>query len=225
MEPAMSSTLLPQAFWFRVAASAPKVEGIPRDGDPKSLLDLPAACTLPDLAALDGRDSWAHVRVGWNSAGLGIVVHADGLGQNAKTPDRPEGFANVVFWIDTRDTRNVARATRYCHRFQARLRLGRDRKGLKAEVEQRPIARALADAPIASPSLFRHRAELLKKGWRFELFLPAKALHGFDPETNRRLGFAYQVSDGEREDQFLGVGRDFPIGENPSLWSTLDLKP
>ena len=57
------------------------------------------------------------------------------------------------------------------------------------------------------------------------MFLPAKALHGFDPETNRRLGFAFQVSDAEREDQFLGVGRDFPIGENPSLWSTLELKP
>ncbi|WP_165075714.1 DOMON domain-containing protein [Paludisphaera rhizosphaerae] len=220
----MSSTLLPQAFWFRVAASAPKVEGIPQD-DPKSLLDLPGTCTIPDLAALDGRDAWAHVRVGWNAAGVGISVQADGLGLNAKTPDRPEGFANLAFWIDTRDTRNVARATRYCHRFQARLTLGRDRKTLKTDVEQRPIARALADAPIAAPSLLLHRAELLKKGWRFELFLPAKALHGFDPETNRRLGFAYQVSDAEREDQFLGVGRDFPIGENPSLWSTLELKP
>ncbi len=55
--------------------------------------------------------------------------------------------------------------------------------------------------------------------------MPAAALHGFDPETNSRLGFAYQVSDHEREDQFLGVGRDFPIGENPSLWATLELKP
>ena len=38
------------------------------------------------------------------------------------------------------------------------------------------------------------------------MFLPAAALNGFDPETNRRLGFAYQVSDHMREDQFLGVG-------------------
>lgn len=220
----MSATLLPQAFWFRVAASAPRVVGIPKD-DPNSLLDLPGTCTIPDLAALDGRDSWAHVRVGWNAAGIGISVQADGLGLNAKTPDRPEGFANLAIWIDTRDTRNVARATRYCHRFQVRLTLGRDRKSLKSDIEQRPIARALGDAPIVSPSLLGHRAELLKKGWRFELFLPAKALNGFDPETNRRLGFAYQVSDAEREDQFLGVGRDFPIGENPSLWSTLELKP
>ncbi len=32
-----------------------------------------------------------------------------------------------------------------------------------------------------------------------------------------------QVTDPERGDQFLGVGREFPIGEDPSLWSTLDL--
>jgi hypothetical protein len=26
------------------------------------------------------------------------------------------------------------------------------------------------------------------------------------------------------EDQFLGVGREFPVGEDPSLWSTLELR-
>nr|WP_303652509.1 hypothetical protein [Paludisphaera mucosa] len=216
--------MLPQAFWFRVTASSPKVESIPREGDAERILDLPNTCVIPDLAALDGRKSWASVRVGWNTRGLGIAVHADGFGPNAKVPDRPEGFATMVFWIDTRDTRNVSRATRHCHRFQARLTLARDKKTLRSEVEQRPIARATADAPLASPSLLRQRAELLKNGWRFELFLPEAALHGFDPETSPRLGFAYQISDGEREDQFLGIGRDFPLGENPSLWSSLDLK-
>jgi len=220
----MSSVLLPQAFWFRVSASCPRVEAMRRPAESGPLLDLPNAGAIPDLAVLDGRSSWASVRLGWNAEGIGIAVQADGLGTNAKSPDRPEGFANLTFWIDTRDTRNVSRATRYCHRFQARLTLGRDKKSLRSAVEQRPIARATADAPLASPSLFEHRAELLKKGWRFELFLPTKALHGFDPETNRRLGFAYQVADAEREDQFLGVGRDFPLGENPSLWSTVELK-
>ena len=57
-----------------------------------------------------------------------------------------------------------------------------------------------------------------------EMFLPAEALHGFDPETNRRLGFAYLVTDPDREDQYLTVGREFPIGEDPSLWATLELR-
>ncbi len=118
----------------------------------------------------------------------------------------------------------MSRATRFCHRFQARLTGLGARGTLGVEVAQRPIARAIADAPLCRPDALAARAERLRGGWRLELFLPAEALHGFDPETNRRLGFAYQVTDPDREDQFLGVGREFPIGENPSLWSTLELR-
>ncbi len=220
----MPAVLLPQAFWFRAAVSCPRVAGVPRLDDSGPLLDLPRTCLVPDLEALEGREPWARVRIGWNPEGLGIAIEADGLGLNAKSPNRPEGFATVSVWIDTRDTRNVARATRHCHGFHARLTLSRDRKALDADVEQRRIPRATADAPIADPSLLRHRAELLKKGWRLELFLPADALNGYDPDVNRRLGFAYQISDAERDDQFLGVGRDFPVADNPGLWSTLELK-
>jgi hypothetical protein len=180
---------------------------------------------LPDLSSLEGRTSWASVRVGWNPQGLGIAILADTKALSASPQDRPEGFADVNVWIDTRDTRNVSRATRFCHRFSARLTLGADRKSLAVDLSQRAIARAVADAPIGPIDQLSARADLTRAGWIFELFLPAGALHGFDPEINRRLGFAYQVSDHQREDQFLGVGRDFPLGENPSLWATLELKP
>ena len=164
------------------------------------------------------------MRVGWNPEGLGIAVLAEGTSAATSSPDRPEGFADVNLWIDTRDTRNVSRATRFCHRFALTSRRTRDRKGLKVEVSQRPIARAVADAAD------RLRRRPVGPGGPDPLGLDPRALpagpgpHGFDPDTNRRLGFAYQVSDHDREDQFLGVGRDFPLGENPSLWATLELK-
>jgi hypothetical protein len=216
---------LPQAFWFRLAASCPLVEAIPRPGPRGALLDLPGSCALPDLSALDGRPQWASVRVGWNAGGLGIAVLADGFPGKTPGPVVPEKFAEVQLWIDTRDTRNVSRATRFCHRFAATITLGRDRKSLSCELAQRSIARAVADAPISSPDRLSSRTAIDRSSWSLEVFLPAIALHGFDPETNRRLGFAYQVSDFQREDQFLGVGREFPLGENPSLWATLELKP
>ena len=75
----------------------------------------------------------------------------------------------------------------------------------------------------ADPDAIRSFAERTRTGYRLELFLPASALLGFDPETNRRLGFAYRVTDPDRGDQFLTVGREFPIGEDPSLWATLEL--
>jgi len=216
--------LLPQTFWFRIAASCPRVEEIPRLDDRWRLLDLPTSCALPELTQLDGRTSWAEVRVGWNARGLGIAVLAEGVSDLQLAPDRPEGFADVHFWVDTRDSRNVSRATRFCHRFVARISVRGGKKQLAVEVAQRPIARAAAESPICPADLIVNRSDLSRAGWMLELFLPAQALHGFDPETNRRLGFAYQISDHVREDQFLGVGRDFPLGENPSLWSTLELR-
>jgi hypothetical protein len=220
----MTKALLPQAFWFRIAASCPRLEEVPRPDDWQRLLDLPQSCALPDFGGLEGRRSWAEVRLAWNPRGLGLAVQAEGLSDLQLAPDRPEGFADVQIWVDTRDTRDISRASRFCHRFTASLRLHMPGRKLAVEVAQRPIARAVADAPMSRPGLIASRAELSRAGWSLEVFLPAQALNGFDHETNRRLGFAYQVSDHAREDQFLGVGRDFPIGENPSLWATLELQ-
>ena len=216
--------LLPQVFWFRIDAPCSRVEDIPRPTDPVRLLDLPKGCALPDWGELDGLASWARVRVGWNALGLGITVLAQGLSEQQLAGDRPEAFALANFWVDTRDTRNVSRATRFCHRFSVRVEVDRSRRHLRMDASQCRIARAQADAPICRPELIESRAELGKSGWMLELFLPVQALNGFDPDTNRRLGFAYQIADHVRDDQFLGVGREFPVGENPSLWATLELR-
>src|SRR6516165_3689979 len=157
----MAKSLLPQAFWFRLCAPCPRVNEIPRDGRREGLLGLPATCSVPELSTLEHRASWASVRAAWNLQGLGIAILAQTPpGLAAQNADRPEGFADVNLWIDTRDTRDVSRATRFCHRFSVRLTLTRDRKNLDVAINQRPIARAVADAPICSPNLLRSHAEL-----------------------------------------------------------------
>jgi hypothetical protein len=218
----MTTPLLPQAFWFRLSVPCLRVAGLPRSAG-KRLLDLPDACRLPQTAVLDGKDPWAEVRVAWNPDGLAVAVEAEGNLAALADDDRPDSLYGVQVWVDTRDTRDVSRATRFCHRFDARLTGGAGKTGLGVKVSPRDIARAVATPPLCDPALIPAKAERTKKGWRLELFLPAGSLHGFDPETNRRLGFAYQVTDPERPDEFLGVGREFPVGENPSLWSTLEL--
>jgi hypothetical protein len=215
--------LLPQAFWFRFAFPCTRIAGIPQESPSVSLLALPPECALPDLQPLENNPRWAELRLAWNPRGLGITVISDGVATQQLTEQRPEGFAVAQFWIDTRDTRNVSRATRFCHRFVVRLDRAGSRGRLQAHVTQRPIARAMADAPLSRTEDLPVRAELSRAGWILELFLTGQVLNGFDPDTNRRLGFAYQISDHVRDDQFLGVGRDFPIGENPSLWATLEL--
>ena len=216
----MSTPLLPQTFWFRLALACRRVDGLPRAKG--RLLDLPDECLLPDTGALAGSPSWAEVRAAWNPGGLALAVEVRGkVGPLTRDPIGTAAGEGMQVWVDTRDTRTVHRATRFCQRFAFTLRPSKDR--LTVAVAQKPIARALADAPMADLDAIRARADLIRGGWRLEVFLPAGSMAGFDPETNRRLGLAYQVTDLERDDRFLTVGRDFPIGEDPSLWATLEL--
>jgi hypothetical protein len=218
-----SKPILPQAFWFRFASSCPRLDAIPRSNRSGPLLDLPDSCALPDLSSLEGSEAWARLRVAWNPNGLGISVIAQGISPEQLVHDRPEGFASVQIWVDTRDTRNVSRATRFCSRYVASLKTAQSGRNLAVDVAQRPVGRATADSPLCRPESIMTRATLLRDRWTLELFLPATAVNGFDPETNRRLGFAYHVSDHVRDDQYLTVGPGFPVGENPSLWATLEL--
>ena len=172
---------------------------------------------------MSGTASWARVRSAWNDQGIGFSFEVTGkLGEISPEPGRPSGSDSVQIWIDTRDTRTVHRATRFCHRFVATLSQGSGRS-LDVKVSQKPIARAVADAPLTLAVAAKARAERISTGWRLELFFPVEALVGFDPAENRRLGLAFQVTDPDRGDIFSGVGREFPVGEDPSLWSTLVL--
>ncbi len=216
------STLLPQPFWFRVAHSCRRVEAIPRAKG--RLLDLTEAHALVDLNQLDGKTSWVQARAAWNDRGLAFSFEIrEKVGEISPEPGRPNGSDAVQLWIDTRDTRTIHRATRFCHRFYATVVPGTGRT-LDVEVSQKPIARALADPPMTLATAVQARAERIVMGYRLELFFPSTALVGFDPTENRRLGLNFQVTDPDRGDIFAGVGREFPIGEDPSLWATMILE-
>jgi hypothetical protein len=217
-----TAPLLPQAFWFRLAARCQRLDAVPRTRG--RLLGLPDTFLLPQGSRLDDKPTWADVGTAWNPGGLAISVEVTGkLSALVHDPYQSSLSDRVHLWIDTRDTRNVHRATRFCHGFTAELIPSKRSSEASAKVTQTKIHRAQADAPDCEISQIQTRVELIRKGWRLELFFPAATLHGYDPETNRRLGFYYQVTDGDRGDQFLMVGRDFPIGEDPSLWATLEL--
>ena len=161
---------------------------------PRRLLDLPETCSLPEWAQLDGLTPWAKVRVGWNPRGWESRSLADGVSELQLRHDRPEGFALVQFWIDTRDTRNVSRATRFCHRFVARIQIAESRRQLTVDASQRPIARAASRCTHLPARAHRDPGRTGQIGLDARNFLPAQALNGFDADTNRRLGFAYQIA-------------------------------
>lgn len=217
------TSLIPQTFWFRAAIPCPRIDDLPKGGRSKQLFELPESCRLPDLGALDGRSSWADVRVAWNTRGLAVQVSVIGkVGPIVRDPSLPEASDGASIWIDTRDARDIHRATRFCHRYTATI--GSSAAGkLDVDVQLRKIHRAAADPTGIRPSAVRSQALAMRGGWRLWLFFPAEALHGFDPETSPRLGFYYAVTDPNRGAQWLAVGSDFPVAEDPSLWTTLEL--
>ncbi len=215
-------TLIPPRFLFRVAHPCRRVEKIPRE-DEDRLLDLPESCCLDNFAGPDDRPNFADVRLAWNDFGLAVQAEVRGK----ERPPRgdvasPRGSDGLTLWIDTRDARTGHRASRHCHQFHFLPAAGGPAHDEPAFLQTK-INRALQDAPIAHANAVPFRSTHTRSGYFIEAFLPAAALNGFDPEQNPRLGVYYAVRDAELGEQVLGVGSDFPYGEDPSLWSVLEL--
>jgi hypothetical protein len=215
-------TLLPNRFLFRLSVPCRKVLGVPlAAGD--AWIDLPETCRIDDLSEMDDGSRFAEVRLAWNENGLALQLTVRGKeGKPEADVSRPASSDGLTLWLDTRDARTSHRAGRFCHQFHL-LPTGGGEDGDEAVVVQTPIHRAQQDAPLAPPGSIPIRARATAAGYRLEAFLPASALNGFDPDQNRRLGIAYLVRDQELGSQSLGPSVDFPLGEDPSLWSVLEL--
>lgn len=219
----MPATLLPNAFWFRVAVPCREIADIPKTGPAKILFDLPESHRLPDFTSLDGKPSWLDARAAWNNRGLAFQFEVRGKQGAVVASHTPAEYADgVQLWIDTRDARDVHRATKFCHRyflsFESNVPTNLDMK-----VQLLKIHRAAGDPSGVRSEAVRVQGLALRGGWIVRVFLPSAALHGYDPETNRRLGFTYQVTDATCPPRWLTVGGEFPVAEDPSLWATLEL--
>jgi len=231
-----TQTLLPPLFWFKLALACPRVEDIPQLEAP-NLLGLPESCRLPNLAGLAAGSSSVEVRAAWNEAGLGLEFRVELSATDKETASLSKGrekparqaanppaqpVCTVDLWLDTRDTRDVSRPTRFCHRFLAVIEA--QRKGLQlAYVKQMPLMNAVGYSAQGKPETRHARLHSPDDELRLELFLEAGGLTGFDPDTNRRLGFSYRVQTPRWSVHQLGLGQEFTTIDNPSLWPVLAL--
>jgi hypothetical protein len=214
--------LLPPHFLLRLSYPCTYVKGMPTENEDR-LLDLPTRCRIDNLEGLGSTRNFAAVSLAWNELGLGFQVEVRGKDRPPQGDlERPRGSDGAMLWIDTRDTRTIHRASRYCHHFYFLPAAGGPDKDLPV-AGQLNIHRALQDVPLCRPEQIVFQAQRTKSGYTLEAFLPAAILNGFDRDTNPRLGFFYAIRDGELGEQTLGLGPDFPYWEDPSLWSTLEL--
>jgi len=216
----MAEPLLPARFVFRFAAACRKAEKL---WSPTGVT-LDERHRLPALGELDGRPAFADLRAAWNEQGLAITVDVSGkhhpLWCRESKPDDSDG---LQVWIDTRDTRNIHRASRFCHRFLF-LPAGGGRQHAEPVADQLLVDRARENASPVRPGALGVRASVRSDGYHLACFMPAGALTGFQPEEHKRLGFTYYLFDREFGEQTFSLGAELPFVADPSLWGTLDLE-
>lgn len=215
------TALVPSEFLFRCTFGIPKVDRLPRRG--KRLLNLPPECRLPSLVEMSGRAAFGELSMAWNDNGLAVSLSVRGKSRPPQCdPERSGESDGLRLWIDTRNTQSVHRATRFCQQFEL-LPSGGGEDGADPVVTPRPIARAADEPPAIDGDLIPIQSENLSAGYDLEVWLPAAALHGFDPARQPKLGFFYALNDRELGLQTLSVGAEFPFASDPSLWSSIEL--
>lgn len=215
------SQLVPPQFLFRWSFPVRRIGGLPhRSG---RLLDLPEVCGIPSLAELDSSPSFADVRLAWNDGGLGLSVDVRGrtrrLQCSSASPSVSDG---LHVWLDTRNTKTVHRATKFCQQFSL-LPSGGGRTDADPLAIAIPLARAREESSPVDTSLIRVQSEVRSEGYWLDAWLPAEALVGYDPSQHPQLGFHYVIRDSELGEQSLAVGSEFPYASDPSLWQTIEL--
>lgn len=180
------------------------------------------AYLLPDLGALEGRAFPADVYAAWGKEGLAFRFQVRDKKQEPWCrPTRIEESDGIQVWIDTRDVRNVHRASRFCHRFAFLPTDG--------TAAHRPIAEWLSihrskeqPAPVHIEEL-KIASAVVPDGYVLQVLVPAHALTGFDPEEHPVLGLNYAIRDRELGMHTLGPGSPFPFDQDPGLWVGLEL--
>jgi hypothetical protein len=213
------AALLAPTFLFRFAVPCHRLSAV----DWTTRTELEERFALPYLAQLDGKRPYAEVRVAWHDDGLVVYARVMGKKQAVWCRDsRIEDSDGLQIWLDTRDTKTVHRAGRFCHRFAIMP------KGAGRNLDQ-PLVSLLAinrakESPreIAERSL-QVKSRTYKDGYDLCAFFPAAALTGFDPAEHKKIGFNYVLSDRELGLQSFTHGTEFPIFDDPAVWGTLEL--
>lgn len=212
------TALIPNRFLFsfefplRYRQSPPTITG--------KLSDWTDEDRLPELSGIDGRAPFGTVWSCWNEDGLNIACRVTDKRKPPKCDaERFWKSDNLRLCIDTRGTRDIRRATRFCQQFFL-MPTGSlaDRDAPVAASAK--IHRAREDAPPIPVGRIAIASRVQKGGYQLEAHIPADALSGFDPREHPRIGFYYILEDREHGQQYLTIGDDLNWHIDPSTWAT-----
>lgn len=204
---------------FRFAAPCYRSQQIWKDEGAK----LSKKFQLPCFAELEETPLFGDLRIAWNDDGIGFMLNVKGKKQNLWCRDSQAIASDgIQFWLDTRDTHNVHRASKFCHHFIF-LPAGGGKDHASPLAALYAIHRAREHPDPADRHDLRVSASVRKDGYSLFGRIGRKALNGYDPQEHKQIGFSYLIIDRELGEQAFSVGSEYPISEDPSLWGTLDL--
>ncbi|MFK8115281.1 MAG: hypothetical protein AB8B91_23980 [Rubripirellula sp.] len=179
---------------------------------------------MPSFGALAERPVFADVRMAWCKEGIGINVMVTGKRQLPWCREtRLEESDGFHFWIDTRCSPGIHRATQYCHRFLW-MPGGGGPKHERPITALIPINRARPHPKSIKPGSVKDSAQPRHDGDDLSGLIPAAALTGFEPSQQPRVSLFYAVIDRELGWQTLALGPEFPVMDDPTLWGEGVLK-
>jgi hypothetical protein len=199
-------------FPIRYVENPPAIDGSLRKWKPEYL--------LPSLIELEDTPAFADVYAAWNEQHLFVAFDV---------PDRhgPLECDPASWWkrdglrvcIDTRDARDIKRATRFCHFFYL-LPTGGGANHKQPVVGFHRMSRAKEPPPSVDVSRIKIGVQIDRRGYSLEAAIPAACLNGWDPAEHSRIGFFYKIKDTCHGEQHLTVDDELGWNVDPSTWAT-----
>jgi len=162
-------------------------------------------------------------RIGWNESGLLFSLTVSEKKQSVwcrtTQPDESDG---IQICLDTRDIKDIHRASRFCHRLLF-MPLGRGQDQAQPTAVWLPIHRAREHPSPIDLLQIRMQSKVASTGYGLNVILPGKVLTGFEPTEHPNLGFHFVVMDREYGNSYFLVAPPLPHDQDPSLWGTLSM--
>lgn len=208
---------IPKNLMFRYRIPCHQVEG------KKKPIDLDEKYSVKGFGDFEDQAEFADFRIGWNDNGIYLTVNVTGKKQTLWCRETAILESDgIQIWVDTRDTHNVHRASKFCHWFVLMATGGGDVRE-KPFISTLKINRSREQSPSLNKGKSIVSSKISKTGYTVSAFIPAESLNGWNPAEHPRIGFNYAVVDRELGWQTLAIGPELPISEDPSLWQTLNL--
>jgi len=173
---------------------------------------------IPNTGHLCDEETFAKVAMGWREDGLTFNVLIGRPFKKTFFPEISKGDSLEIF-IDTRDIKTSGFNTRFCHHF---FFLPEPFEGLTAaEITH---FRTEDKHELCDPKLLVCQPHLGQKNYSMNIFIPKECLHGYDYAQFDRLGFTYRLNRlGGKPQHFSVSSHEFPLEQQPSLWSSIKL--